>query len=295
MALWPLCGFSAETAARTPPTVRISPYARYLNGHIFLRNNLLSYPFVTPYMNSTLEVAMAKIQIAGAKQDIKSIGLSPSINGQFRIWNFGIEFGGQFSEIFGANSYSAYVLGAAIDYGYSARAKYALYRDDLVVITPSLFYGFDKGRSFSPLDVVARAVESPEDASTKNIIQKTTTRQLRPSLLTALAVSPLLGFTGELGMTFQSYTDSTPVDSKSIRLGISAETNLSPDTGIPLGTALFFRNDIPWKAKDQSATPILGLGIYEMVGRSFNFGLEFSRLMRSSSSLSVLLGITGYY
>lgn len=267
---------------------------RSLDGHIFLRNGQSTFPFIAPYINSSLQAALATFNISGADQPLKTVGLSPSFNGQFRVGKLGVELGASLQEIFGANSYSAYVVGANLDYIFSATLRYEAVRESNWTLTPAVFVSLDKGIGFSPLTAINQAISNPGASPTSGLLTNTTTRLVRPELLAAFAPSPIFGFTGELGAGFKYASASTPANSHLFRFGVSAETNFAPAFRIPLGAAVFFTDDIPVATTD-TATPILGAGLYEMINHDFNFGMEWARLMTNAPSLSLTLSLTAYY
>jgi hypothetical protein len=254
----------------------------------------VTFPFSAPYINSSLEGAIETLQVAGADQSLQAVGLSPSVNGQFRIGKLGVELGASLQETFGSNAYSAYVLGANLDYIFSTTFRYEAWRSKKAVLTPALFLSYDKGFGFSPLNAVNLALGSPDQAASSALLTRTTTEIVRPELLGAYAFSPAFGVTGELGTGFIYDTAATQPHTQTVRLGVALDLNLAPVWQVPIGVATFFSDEFPINSSAQS-TPILGLGGYEMLNSNFNFGLEVARLMVSSSSLSILLSLTAYY
>jgi hypothetical protein len=72
----------AKKAPNPPPIKKeaADENDRVVGGHRFLRNDVIDFPFTSPYINSTLQGAMATITVPGATQNIKSVGLSPLRN-----------------------------------------------------------------------------------------------------------------------------------------------------------------------------------------------------------------------
>lgn len=267
---------------------------RTLAGHSYFRNGVLAFPFVAPYINSSLESALASFNVPGADQELKTVGLSPSVTGQMKFGKVGIEAGAQLSELFGADSYTAYVVGATFTYGFNGALRYEAVRDRKFAITPALFYSYENGMGFSPLSAADAAINSPETARAANLLEKTSLQEIRPSLLGAYTISPVVGLSGEVGINFdQNKTGDQSQSSKFLRAGIGADANFTP-YHVPVGAAAFFRDEVSL-GSSQSPSPILGAGVYEMFHQSFNFGLEVSRLMTSTPTLSILLSLTAYY
>lgn len=277
-----------------PKTPTLYEDDRTLAGHSYFRNGVLAFPFVAPYINSSLESALATFNVPGADQELKTVGLSPSVTGQMKFGKVGIEAGAQLSELFGADSYTAYVVGATFTYGFNGALRYEAVRERKFAITPALFYSYENGMGFSPLSAADAAIDSPETARASNLLEKTSLQEIRPSLLGAYTISPVVGLSGEVGINFdQNKTGDQSQSSKFLRAGIGADANFTP-YHVPVGAAAFFRDEVSL-GSSQSPSPILGAGVYEMFHRSFNFGLEVSRLMTSTPTLSILLSLTAYY
>jgi hypothetical protein len=118
---------------------------------------------------------------------------------------------------------------------------------------------------------------------------------VRPELLAAYAFNPTFGLTGEVGFASQYSTSATIYDTYVLRYGAAADFNFAPALNLPLGAAVFFSDEIPLNVQE-TATSQLGVGLYEMINRSFNFGAEWARPMASGSSgFSGLLSLTAYY
>ncbi len=277
-----------------PPVKKEEESDRILVGHRFLRNGVLDFPFTSPYINSSLAASMATISVAGAAQDIKSVGLSPTVTGQFDIAGVGVEIGTQLSELFGSDSYSAYVLGAGLDYGFSGGLRFPMIREDSWVLTPAVFYTWDKGLSFSPLAAADNAINDPSQAIGSNLISRSNSHQLRPSLLGAYAASAIVGLTGEIGLGFNYSTLSSPSTYNVVRLGFGIDLDMASSLGVPIGISGFYRNDVPLKTTN-TASPLVGAGLYEMVNKNFNFGIEATKLITNTPTLSLLLTLTAYY
>ncbi|MBI3555959.1 MAG: hypothetical protein HY074_06835 [Deltaproteobacteria bacterium] len=286
------------TTAAAPGTYASSQDdgGRLLGGHYFLKNGINDFAFNSPYINSTLEAAMATVNAPGAESQIKAVGISPSVTGQFRLYDMlGIEIGAQLSELGGSDAYSALVLGANFTMGYSAAARLSVYRSNNLSLTPALFYSWTRGISFSPLYAVDALITTAGQARGSAFLINTSSHEVRPTLLAAYAVSPTLGLMAEGAMGFD-FT-SVGVDqshTSNIVLGLGADVNLEPELQLPIGLTLAFRDVFPL-ASTYNTSPILGLGVYEMINKKFNFGAEFSRLMTSAPSLSALLSLTAYY
>jgi hypothetical protein len=200
------------------------------------------------------------------------------------------------SEIFGADAYSAYVLGAALDYGFNAGIRFPLIREKSWVLTPAIFYTWDKGLAFSPLTVADNAINSPNPTSLgSNLLSNSFSHQIRPSLLAAYAINSIVGLTGEVGLAFTYSSLYTPVNAKIARIGAGIDLDMASSLGVPIGLAGFFRNDVPVQSPGITASPLAGAGIYEMINKNFNFGIESTRLITNTPTLSVLLSLTAYY
>lgn len=267
---------------------------RSLNGNYFFKSTLLTYPFIAPYVNLTLEAAEATIHVDGAEQDIKAVGFSPSAKGQFRIWRLGVELGSDFSEIVGSDSYSALILGASFQYGFSTGVRFELVRTDFFALTPAFFYSWGKGASFSPIYAVDKLIDSAAKARGSQLLIKSTSRELRPTLLMAYVPDPVIGLDGEIGVGYSTLDFVDQVKKTFLRWGLGANLNYKRELGIPLGMTFAYRNDIPLNSSDKS-TPLIAAGIYEMMRNNFNFGVEFSKLISNNPSLSAILNLTAYY
>ena len=84
------------------------------------------------------------------------------------------------------------------------------------------------------------------------------------------------------------------IDDGSVRAGVAVSSNLRPLLSIPVGLTAAYRNDWPTRSGGES-TPIYEFGIFEMLRPDFNFGVEMTRLITTSPTISVLLSLTYYY
>lgn len=276
---------------RLTPTVRYS--ARELGGHSFLKSTLVPMPFTTPYITSSLEGAFATIHVEGAESDLKAAGLTPSFAGQFQISDLAIELGISVSEIVGVDDYSALVLGANFSYNISGSIRLPVFQNQRWVVTPSLTYASIKGGSFSPINAVASTIMTKAEAS--NFLTSISTTLLQPGLLGAVTLSPTFGLTGEISYILAKATSGAEItDEDSIRAGLALSMNLQPTLGIPVGLVTAFRNDWPTKPEAES-TPIYEIGVFEMFRSNFNFGVEMTKLVTTTPTMSVLLSMTYYY
>ncbi|HCM38921.1 MAG: hypothetical protein A2Z97_01110 [Bdellovibrionales bacterium GWB1_52_6] len=270
--------------------------SRYLGGHYFLKSALVDIPFIAPYVSSSLEGAFATLHIADAESDIKAAGLTPSFSGQFHIANaVGIELGAGFSEIIGADDYSALVLGANFSYAISATLRVPIIREEQWMLTTMLKFAPKHGTSFSPLVAVANEITTKAQSS--NFLISTSTSHIEPGLLAAVTLSPVFGLSAELSRIFAT-TTTTPggdqTDDGTVRTGLALSSNLRPLLAIPIGLTAAYRNDWPTRSGVE-ATPMYEFGIFEMLRPNFNFGAEMTRLMTSTPTISVLLSLTYYY
>ncbi len=283
----------ANTPVNPKPAYSVRS-SRYLSGHHFLMSALVPTAFSAPYVRSSLEGAFATIHVNGMESDIKAAGLTPSFTGQFRVGDIGFEFGIDASEIFGADGYSALVLGANYSYGISGTIRIPVLKEDWLALTPTIGIRSQSGGSFSPLNAVAQSIMTKAEAA--DFLSSTSTFQLKPGLLAAAALSPTFGISAELSRVFSNTTSSDlpKIDDGSIRAGIALSTNFQPELGLPIGFLAAYRNDWPIRP-DIENTSIYELGIFEMLNQDFNFGIEMTRLVTSTPSISFLLSLTYYY
>ncbi len=281
---------SMESANRSPTGVR---NGRLLAGHTYFRSALLNSPFVTHSVQLQVEGASATTRVAGAEADLKSLGISPSLNLQFELWGAGLELNAGLAAIVGSDSYSALVQGANLLTSYTATLKVPAFRRGQWLMSPFLAAGRINQGSFSPLNAAAQAILTK--AASANFVSTAASLQIQPGLVTAWTLSPSLGMTAELSRVFASTSQGSNVQDDGVwRAGLGISAQLQEVIGIPLGATLSARNDWAIRAGADSA-PLLGIGLIEASRRSFNFGLEATRLMTETPSLSLILSMAYYY
>ncbi|MFZ9596377.1 MAG: hypothetical protein ACO3A2_09900 [Bdellovibrionia bacterium] len=247
-------------------------------------------------MSSSLEGASATIQIDGAEADIQAAGLTPSFSGQFRLFDrIGIEFGVDFSEILGSDEYSALILGANLSYHLSAAFRFSVVREKHWILTPIIEIGTQQGKNFSPLNAVAETITTKSEAVEKKFLSSSSSTPARIGLLAAMSIKPSFGFLGEISRTFAKTTSNEgTTDDGFYRVGIALNTNLIPALNVPIGMTAGYRNDFPTRSGSEP-TPMIAIGVFEMLNSDFNFGIEFTRLITSKPNLSAALSLSYYY
>jgi len=284
---------------RSPAGIAVAPApatgdtGRLLAGHAYFRSALLNSPFVTPSVQLQVEGASATTRVSGAEADLKSSGVSPSLTLQADLWGAGLELYAGLAAIAGSDSYSALVQGANLMTSFSATVKVPALRRGRWILSPFFTAARINQSSFSPLNAAAQAILTK--AASASFLATSTTTQLQPGLATAWTLGPSLGVTAELSRVFAATTQGTTSQDDGVwRAGLGVSALLQGLVGVPVGMTLSARND--WNVRaGASSSPILGVGLVEASRRNFNFGLEATRLMAETPSLSFIVSMAYYY
>lgn len=266
--------------AHSDPVEDFGP-RRELAGHVFFPSLVVQDPFVSTYFSLFTSAGYEWIDgpafdpLGNRTSDTRSYRAAELAQGATFQVNLAsclairVTGGGGIDA--GVNARSALVVGALqpISGGVGATLSWKL--------APNLRFGFTgdllytKSRLIQPLVAVQESLVAA-DVVTSGVSQQLSGYSALPGVTAAFTANDTLGFVAAAQYSYTRVTDGDSLNRQYVGLGISAQVDLLPGSGIPVGFLGSYRATLPFES-DVRVTNTVEAGIFYTGRKDLDLGL----------------------
>ena len=281
----------AAVAAAEAPEPKLS---RQLNGHNFVRSELVAWPFPSTYFGSSFGVGLFSYDVPqgidanGNAQalTITAAALTPRLDFGIGIADWiGVQLGVNGAVATGTNVDSALNFGAFFQAQFGGRVVGRLWRGDKLQVAAALGGEYSFGKLINPLLVVSELL-SGGDFTASKLLLNVTSWNLGPEAMIAYAPLRLLGFQSSVAFRIGKTEtgDNGSTTDKALAWAIGATFDLS--SVVPLAVPIVYQLAVPIATEaggDSRAQHFVEGGLVYSGRSNLDLGVLVSTQLKSDS------------